>query len=117
MKPVKSYRIKVQNKNAVLEKHQSVTYSKLNYREFLVQCDTKEAFFTALKEVGLEFYVRGKTMGVKDLATDRNHRLKTLGLLENFQAFKEEAIGLVTDQGYSVAEAAKYTGYSSKSTL
>jgi len=62
---------------------------KAKLQDIFSQCDTKEAFFTALKEAGLEFYVRGKTMGIKDLITDRNHRLKTLGLLENFQGLSD----------------------------
>lgn len=48
------------------------------------RCADKEAFFTALDDAGLSFYVRGKTIGVKDLSTGRNHRLKTLGMLEAF---------------------------------
>ena len=62
---------------------------KAKLQDIFSQCDTKEAFFAALNRAGLEFYVRGKTMGVKDLVTERNHRLKTLGLLENFQALSE----------------------------
>jgi hypothetical protein len=53
------------------------------------ECDTKEDFFAAFNKANLEFYVRGKTLGVKDLATDRNHRLKTLGMLDNFQALSD----------------------------
>ena len=33
--------------------------------------------------------MRGKTLGVKDLMTGRNHRLKTLGLLEHFQTLSK----------------------------
>ncbi|MCU7882546.1 MAG: relaxase/mobilization nuclease domain-containing protein [Candidatus Thiodiazotropha sp. (ex Lucinoma aequizonata)] len=62
---------------------------KTKLQNLFSQCDTKEDFFAALNQAGLEFYVRGKNMGVKDLATERNHRLKTLGLLENFQALSE----------------------------
>lgn len=53
------------------------------------QCDTKAAFFTALNEADLALYVRGKTLGVKHLTTGRNHRLKTLGLLEHFQTLSK----------------------------
>lgn len=49
----------------------------------------KPAFFIALSDAGFEFYARGKTLGVKDLATGRKHRLKTLGLLEAFEALTD----------------------------
>ncbi|ODS22867.1 hypothetical protein AB835_11745 [Candidatus Endobugula sertula] len=62
---------------------------KAKLQDIFSQCDTKEAFFAALNKAGLAFYVRGKTMGVKDLVTECNHRLKTLGLLENFQSLSE----------------------------
>jgi len=58
---------------------------KTKLQDIFSQCDTKEDFFADLNKAGLEFYLRGKTMGVKDLATERNHRLKTLGMLKNFQ--------------------------------
>ncbi len=37
-----------------------------------------------LKTVGLVLYRRGKAFGVKDLKTNRKHRLKTLGVLKEF---------------------------------
>ncbi|MCW8922403.1 MAG: hypothetical protein OQK69_02065, partial [Gammaproteobacteria bacterium] len=50
------------------------------------QSQTKEDFFDALTKDNLEFYARGNTLGVKDLSTNRKHRLKTLGLLDAFEA-------------------------------
>ena len=62
---------------------------KAKLEAIFAKCDSKEDFFTALNEAGLEFYVRGKTLGVKDLAHDRNHRLKTLGLLDAFHSLSD----------------------------
>lgn len=61
--------------------------SKLN--EIFTSVSTKQDFFTALGEMGLELYVRGKTIGVKDTEHDRNHRLKTLGLLDAFMVMSD----------------------------
>ena len=43
-----------------------------------------------LKNLKLEYYLRGKTPGVIDHATGRKHRLKTLGLEDQFQALMKE---------------------------
>lgn len=59
---------------------------KAKLQDIFSRCKTKQDFFDGLNDAGLEFYARGKTLGVKDLATDRNHRLKTLGVLDDFQA-------------------------------
>lgn len=52
---------------------------------------TKEIFFTNLKNNNIEIYVRGNTIGFKDLAdeTKRNYRLKKLGLSEEFNKMSE----------------------------
>ena len=47
---------------------------------------TKAEFFTQMSEAKLEVYIRGKTIGIKDIRSGRNYRLKTLGLLDEFQA-------------------------------
>lgn len=57
--------------------------------EIFTSVSTKQDFFTALGEMGLELYVRGKTIGVKDIEHDRNHRLKTLGLLDEFMVMSD----------------------------
>lgn len=58
-------------------------------RAIFARCASKQDFFTALSAAGFEFYVRGKTLGIKDLATGRKHRLKALGLLDGFQALSD----------------------------
>jgi len=58
---------------------------KAKLHDIFQNVQSKEAFFSALHEAGLEFYARGKTLGVKDLATERKHRLKTLGVLQAFE--------------------------------
>lgn len=52
---------------------------------------TKEIFFSNLKNNNIEIYVRGNTIGFKDLAdeTQRNYRLKKLGLSEEFNKMSE----------------------------
>ena len=51
--------------------------------------DGLEAFKTRLERFGLEIYERGKTVGVIDMATGRKHRLKTLGLQDEYQTVVE----------------------------
>lgn len=63
------------------------TKSKL-HRIFTTAAD-KQELFEMLADAGMEFYVRGKTLGVKNLETGRKHRLKTLGLLESFQQLSD----------------------------
>ena len=62
---------------------------KIKVQEILNQCKSKQEFFTALKEAKLEYYLRGNTPGVKDLETQKKHRLKTMGILEEFQNLPE----------------------------
>ena len=47
---------------------------------------TKDDLFTRLTDQRLELYRRGKTVGVRDLDTGRNHRLTTLGLADAFKS-------------------------------
>ena len=49
------------------------------------RCRNKIELFKALDEANLQFYTRGNILGIKDINTDRKYRLKTLGLLEEFQ--------------------------------
>lgn len=44
----------------------------------------KQSFFENIEKENLEIYVRGKTVGVLDKETGRKHRLKTLGMLDDF---------------------------------
>jgi hypothetical protein len=47
---------------------------------------TKDDLFARLTDQRLELYRRGKSIGVRDLDTGRNHRLVTLGLADAFKA-------------------------------
>lgn len=49
----------------------------------------KQDLFEKLSAAGMEFYARGKTLGVKDLESGRKHRLKTLGLLDSFEKLSD----------------------------
>ena len=52
---------------------------------------TKEIFFTNLEKNSIQIYIRGNTIGFKDLSDDkqRNYRLKKLGLSEEFNKMSE----------------------------
>ncbi len=57
---------------------------KQRLRGIFHRSSSKQAFFSSLLEEGLELYLRGKSFGIHDHATDRKHRLKTLGFLDEF---------------------------------
>jgi hypothetical protein len=59
---------------------------KEKLQTILAQADSKQAFLDALDKDNYEVYVRGKTIGILDKANNRKHRLKTLGILEDFEA-------------------------------
>jgi len=50
---------------------------------------SERSFSEMLKKNGLAFYRRGKTVGVKDQKTEKKHRFKTLGLLEEYERIWE----------------------------
>lgn len=50
---------------------------------------SKDELFRRLTDARLELYRRGKTIGVRDLDTSRNHRLATLGLAEAFKVMSQ----------------------------
>lgn len=62
---------------------------KKKLRELFENSDSKEAFFTGMSKENLEIYVRGKTIGVRDVVNNRKHRLKTLGLMDEFGLLSE----------------------------
>lgn len=49
----------------------------------------KSEYIRLLQEAKLSFYIRGKTLGFTDTATKRNHRLKTLGLEDEFMEMSQ----------------------------
>ena len=52
--------------------------------------NTKEELLKNLKLNNFELYQRGRTIGVKDLKTNRNYRLKTLGINQEYQELKDK---------------------------
>ncbi len=54
---------------------------------------SKQDFFSRMIHENFEMYVRGNTMGVTDHSSGRKHRLKTLGLSEDFKKLSNR-IGL-----------------------
>ena len=59
---------------------------KEKLQTIFAQADSKQSFFDALDKENFEVYVRGKTIGILDNANNRKHRLKTLGILDEFEA-------------------------------
>ena len=59
---------------------------KEKLQNIFAQADSKQTFFDTLDKENFEVYVRGKTIGILDKANNRKHRLKTLGILEEFEA-------------------------------
>lgn len=52
------------------------------------QANSIEELNKLLEESNFKLYQRGKTIGVTHLETNKNHRLKTLGLLPHYEATK-----------------------------
>lgn len=50
---------------------------------------SKQELFAFLEAENLELYVRGKTIGFKDIGSGRKYRVKTLGLNAEFRAMSE----------------------------
>lgn len=80
---------KLSNKGAELKRRTGNTTQrdsvKARLKTVFESSKNKHAFFTNLSKQGLEIYVRGKTIGVVDQNTGRKHRLKTLGMLDQFE--------------------------------
>lgn len=81
---------KLSNKGAELKRRTGKTDQRDDLKERLKAvfsgAKNKADFFTALEAEQLSIYVHGNTIGILDKATDRKHRLNTLGLLDEFQA-------------------------------
>jgi len=63
----------------------------------LDQAKSWNDFIVRLKKEGFVFYDLGKTVGIRNIETGKPHRLKTLGLLDEYQMFlkkivKEESV-------------------------
>lgn len=84
---------KLSNKGAELKRRTGKTNQKDDVKERLKTVfsgsKTKADFFTALEKEQLSIYVHGNTIGILDNATGRKHRLKTLGMLDEFNAVSE----------------------------
>ncbi|OMH28068.1 relaxase/mobilization nuclease domain-containing protein [Motiliproteus sp. MSK22-1] len=79
---------------------------KSKLEDIFKSAQNKTEFFNYLSKQKLEIYIRGKNVGIKDTQTGRNHRLKTLGLLEQFQELSQ-AIGLQLSHTKSSEDQAK----------
>ena len=55
-------------------------------------------FFNHLENEKIEIYVRGKTIGFKDLEHNRKHRLKTLGLEAEFEEINSKLSKVETEE-------------------
>ncbi len=79
---------KLSNKGAEVKRRTGKTKERDSVKNRLetvfVKSKDKQSFFENIEKENLEIYVRGKTIGVVDKNTGRNHRLKTLGMLDDF---------------------------------
>ncbi len=62
---------------------------KEKLKKLFENANSKEVFFSGLSEFNLELYVRGKTIGVRDVENNRKYRLKTLGVLDEFNSMSK----------------------------
>ena len=58
---------------------------KRELKEIFEVSKSKSDFFNKIADRGFEIYIHGKTIGVTSKETGLNYRLKTLGLLDEFQ--------------------------------
>ena len=84
---------KLSNKGVELKRRTGNTNQKDDVKERLrtvfAETKTKFEFFSAMEREQLEIYVHGNTIGVVDKTTDRKHRLKTLGMWDEFNVISE----------------------------
>lgn len=81
---------KLSNKGAELKRRTGKTDQRDDVKERLKTVfsasRTKADFFNALETEQLSIYVHGNTIGIVDKVTERKHRLKTLGMLDEFHS-------------------------------
>jgi len=79
---------KLSNKGAEIKRRTGKTPQrdqvKAKLKSIFAYAKNKEELLRAFDKAGLDFYIRGNTPGVKDRQTNRKHRLKTLGFLDEF---------------------------------
>lgn len=71
-----------------------------------LEARTKQEFFDFLQNENLEIYQRGKSTGIIDKINNRKHRIKTLGLEQEFSLVNEilESTNVNTAKGKSMTE-------------
>lgn len=86
--------MKISNKGGELKRRTGETPQRnrveTSLKKIFARVETKQDFFEALHKEKIEIYVRGSTIGFRDLETGRNHRLKTLGLESEFQTMSRK---------------------------
>ncbi len=84
----KSSKEKLSNKGAELKRRTGKTTQRDSVKDRLKSVFSsskdKQAFFDNLAKEKLEIYVRGNNIGVVDQDTGRKHRLKSLGMMDDF---------------------------------
>jgi len=79
---------RISNKGAELKRRTGKTNQRDSVKDRLFTAFSstvdKQSFFDNLAKENLEVYVRGNTIGIVDKDTGRNHRLKSLGMLDEF---------------------------------
>lgn len=84
---------KLSNKGVELKRRTGKTSQRDDLKDRLktvfAGSKNKAEFFSLLEKENLSIYVHGNTIGILDKATDRKHRLKTLGMLDEFNVISQ----------------------------
>ncbi|WP_198328308.1 relaxase/mobilization nuclease domain-containing protein [Methylovulum psychrotolerans] len=84
---------KLSNKGAELKRRTGKTSQRDSLKDRLAtvfaESKTKADFFNGLDREQLSIYVNGNTIGILDKASQRKHRLSTLGMLDAFNAISQ----------------------------
>jgi len=89
---------KISNKGAELKRRTGNTNQRDSVKDRLSKAFSstvdKQSFFDNLAKENLEVYIRGNTIGIVDKDTGRKHRLKSLGLDDDFQKISNIVEGI-----------------------
>jgi hypothetical protein len=89
----KQAKVKLSNKGAERKRRTGKTPQRDEVKDKLHtifnQTSTKQEFFNAMNDAQFEVYLRGKTINILDKANNRKHRLKTLGVLDDFNTMSK----------------------------
>lgn len=89
---------------------------KARMKDIFAQSVDKQDFYNRLDGAKIKFYARGKTLGFTDIETNKNHRLKTLGLETEFEAINAKLSQVDKTAGDDKTKTSKKTKPQAKTT-